>query len=162
MRRRHRRHEFERAGAFPGQSLPFPARRRRELKLALAWRSVAGPAIAARAPVCGIRAGTLIVETKEARWAVILRELLPRLGSRFAQRYPELGVRRCRLVLRDDTGRSAETIPLGSEAEDGSADPAPPRDLPSDGIPISQDELRQRLEQIGARLALRAATRQKP
>ena len=162
MRSRHRRYGLERAGAFPEASLPFPARRRRELKLALAWRSVAGSAIAAQAPVRGIRAGTLIVETEEARWAETLRELLPRLGIRLARRYPELGVRRCRLILRDDTGRSMETIALEAEADVEPAEPARRVSRPVATIPISEDELRRRLEQLGSRLLARAAERQKP
>lgn len=89
---------FERAGSFAPEELGLPARRSRELKLALAWAGVAGEAIARRAPAVRVRRGVLEVEAEDPGWAETIQEMMPELACRLAESHPELGIRNWRLL----------------------------------------------------------------
>jgi len=108
---RRRRRGFERAGAFGTQGLGLPAPRARELRLVSAWRACAGGPLAERARAIGVRRGVLEVAVEDVRWLETVADLLPSLGARVAERCPDLGIRRCRVVLRGGE-RETATVPV--------------------------------------------------
>jgi len=99
-----REHGFERVGRCGPQPLGLSGARAVELRLALAWNEAAGPELARRAKALGVRAGVLEVEVADPCWSDALSELLPRLAARVAACDARLGVRRCRLIVRDGDG----------------------------------------------------------
>ena len=112
---RKRKRDFAPLGNVGWDRLGLPARRARELGLAVTWRNVAGEAIARRALPLAIRRSVLEVRLVDADpgWSGTVQEVLPELARRIAAEFPALGVRRIRLlsasgeVLRlVDTGRS--------------------------------------------------------
>ncbi len=112
MTERRRRRGFERAGAFGTQGLGLPAPRARELRLVTAWRACAGGPLAERARALGVRRGVLEVVVEDSRWLATVADLLPSLGARVAERCPDLGIRRCRVVVRGDAGRETPSVPV--------------------------------------------------
>ena len=99
-----RRKGFERAGSFRPDQLGLPARQARELLLALGWLRVAGEGIARHATPIHVRRGVLEIVVRDSRWAETLRELLPGLTCRLAAAYPELGIRKFRLLEAESEG----------------------------------------------------------
>jgi predicted nucleic acid-binding Zn ribbon protein len=93
-----RKRGFERAGSFRPDQLGLPARRSRDLHLALAWIRVAGEAIARHARAMRVRRGVLEVEVLDPRWMATMKELMPRLTGRLTAACPELRVRKYRLL----------------------------------------------------------------
>jgi predicted nucleic acid-binding Zn ribbon protein len=93
-----RRRGFERVGSFRPEQLGLPKGRTNDLQLALAWKRVAGDAIARHAMALRVRRGVLEVEVQEGRWAATVRDLMRRLTGRLAAACPELGVRKFRLL----------------------------------------------------------------
>jgi len=91
-------------GSFRPDQLDLPARRSRELLLALGWLRVAGEGIARHARPVRVRRGVLEIEVRDRRWAETLRELLPGLTGRLAAACPELGVRKFRLLEVESEG----------------------------------------------------------
>jgi len=89
---------FEPLGATGANALGLSATRTRDLELQAAWRRVAGPAIARRAPAIAVRRGVLELQVAEPAWRRALEHLLPELGARLAREHPALGVTRFRLV----------------------------------------------------------------
>jgi len=88
---------FERAGACGPGRLGLA----KELRVAAAWSSAAGAVIARRAEAVRLRAGVLEVEIADPAWGETLAALLPRLAARVAARDPDLGIARCRLIVRE-------------------------------------------------------------
>jgi hypothetical protein len=98
---------FERAGSFAPEELGLPARRGRELKLALAWAGVAGEPFSLGRSEVRIRRGVLEVEAERSAGP----EMMPRLARRLVESDPELGIRRWRLLLNGEVraeGRIAQ------------------------------------------------------
>lgn len=89
---------FRRIGDGGVRELGLEPRLAKTIELQWAWRRTAGEAIARRAPAIGIRRGVLEVEAPDARWREALRALIPGLAARLAEEFPELGVKRFRLV----------------------------------------------------------------
>lgn len=152
---------FRRAGELSADRLEMPVARARELRLATAWRKVAGEAIAHRAPVRGIRRGVLEIEVPDERWASTLRELIPRLAGRLAGGYPDLGVKKLRLRLAGEveTPRARAIPPAGdATAADDSApfpdgDPPPPAEHSSPREAREEEETAAPIEERLGRLA---------
>lgn len=96
---------FRRIGEGGIRDLDLHARLAKPLELQWAWRRTAGEAIARRAPVIGVRRGVLEIEAADARWVEALRTLIPGLAARLAADFPELGVKRFRLIESDRTRR---------------------------------------------------------
>lgn len=158
-----RRRGFERAGQFSPERLSFSATRLRDLQLALAWARVAGATLATRAPLRGFRRGVLEVEVPDARWADTLRDLLPGLAGRIAATHPELGIRRCRVILAGQApSPSAEAVPVvvaaagrPAAARDVRTQESPARTAPSAGSPL------ERLRALGERYLQRGSELQR-
>lgn len=93
-----RKRGFERAGSFRPDQLGLPARRSRDLQLALAWLRVAGEGIARHARALRVRRGVLEVEIRDPRWMATMKDLMPRLMGRLTATFPELRVRKFRLL----------------------------------------------------------------
>jgi hypothetical protein len=130
--RRHRR-GFERAGALPRGELGLPAGRTRELQLALAWREIAGEAVARRAPALRVRRGVLEVEVREEAWRRTMLDVLPALAGRLAARHPDLRITRYRMISGQAGGaepaQPVPSLPDRREPEPAnSAGAAPPGD----------------------------------
>jgi hypothetical protein len=89
---------FEPLGATGAHALGLSRTRAKELELQVAWRRVAGPALARRASVVALRRGVLELEIAEPEWRRVLENLFPELGARFARHHPALGVTRFRLI----------------------------------------------------------------
>ena len=89
---------FEPLGATGAHALGLSKSRAKELELQLAWRRVAGPALARRASVVALRRGDLELAIAEPEWRRVLENLFPELGARFARHHPDLGVTRFRLI----------------------------------------------------------------
>ena len=104
MEPKRRRRGFEQAGNFRPDQLGLPAKRTRDLQLALGWLRVAGEGIARHARALRVRRGVLEIEVRDGRWAETLRELLPQLTGRLAKACPELGVRKFRLLQAESEG----------------------------------------------------------
>lgn len=102
---------FTELGVLRPDRLGLPKKLAREMSLQRAWAEVAGPAIARRATPRRIRRGVLEIEVDDAGWAATLRELLPTLAGRLATRFPELGLRKCRLFVANqpDIGEAFAT-----------------------------------------------------
>jgi len=111
---RRRRRGFERAGAVPRGELGLPAARTRELQLALAWREIAGEAVARRAPALRVRRGVLEVEIREEAWRRTMVDVLPGLAGRLAARHPALHITRYRMVSSGQAGSAEPAHPLPS------------------------------------------------
>jgi len=112
------------------EALSLPERQKRALVLEHAWRRVAGEAVARRAAAAGVARGVLRVEVPDPRWATALRGLLPGLVARMARSYPELGVRRFRIVAA-----GAEELPRPvpeSPQDDAPATSAPTPSRPGE------------------------------
>ena len=97
VRGERRERGFERAGACGAARLGLA----KELRLAAAWSTAAGEAIARQVSGLRLRAGVLEVEVADPAWAGTLAALLPRLAREVALRDPDLGVARCRLIVRE-------------------------------------------------------------
>jgi hypothetical protein len=69
----------------------------RRLRLAYAWTSVAGPALARRVEAVRIARGVLELEISDPRWADQVKSLIPGLAGRLAGRFPDLGIKKMRL-----------------------------------------------------------------
>ena len=97
---RKRKRDFAALGQLGWDRLGLPARRARELGLAVAWRDVAGEAIARRAVPLVIRRSVLDVRLADADpgWIDTLKEVLPELARRISAEFPELRVRGIRLL----------------------------------------------------------------
>jgi hypothetical protein len=104
---------FQKAGSMLPQELGLPPKRSRELQLAVAWARVAGEAVSRCAPALRIHRGVLEVEAEDRRWLDTMREMMPRLAGRLAACYPELGIRKWRLLQegRQEVAVPAERIP---------------------------------------------------
>ena len=85
-------------GAAGAHALGLSRSRAKDLELQVAWRHVAGPALARRASVLTLRRGVLELSIAEPEWRRVLENLFPELGARFARHHPSLGVTRFRLV----------------------------------------------------------------
>jgi len=105
MQNRRRRRGFEHAGTLPLDSLGLPRGRARELILAQAWEDVAGSKLVHHARALCVQRGVLEIEISGGRWTDTLSELLPGLTGRLSRRYPELGVRKFRWIVRDSKER---------------------------------------------------------
>jgi predicted nucleic acid-binding Zn ribbon protein len=105
-----RRNGFERAGTLSVRELGLPVQRARELVSCAAWRRVAGEAIASRTSV-RIRRGVLEIRVSDEHWAATLTDLIPRIAGRLAADYPDLGVRKFRLI-RAGSPETAGAVPL--------------------------------------------------
>jgi hypothetical protein len=168
-----RRRGFERAGSCAPNKLGFSSARAREVKLALAWRRVAGGVLADRTPGLRVKRGVLEVEAPDRRWNETLIALLPRLAGKLAADHPELGVRKCRVITHEATedragGRrtpppTLELVtpntctPTGAPEVTGESDGRTPR-RPADADPV------ERLRVLGERYLARGEMRrdQKP
>jgi Dna[CI] antecedent DciA-like protein len=95
--RERRERGFERAGACGAGRLGLA----KDLRLAAAWSSAAGEGIVRQVSGLRLRAGVLEVEVADRAWAGTLAALLPRLARAVAARDPDLGVVRCRLIVRE-------------------------------------------------------------
>jgi len=163
MRSRRNERGFRKAGDLRADRLEMPAARARELRLATAWQAVAGEAIARRAPARGIRRGVLEVEVPDERWASTLRELIPRLAGRLSGAYPDLGVKKLRLILPGVAGkpRAVAVSPVDDGAT--SEETASPPEDPGQDEEQTPVELEERLSRLAERYLDRAQTRdQKP
>jgi len=85
-------------GASGAQALGLSSTRAKDLELRAAWLHVAGPAVARRATVVGLRRGVLELRVAEESWRRALQNLLPELGARFSRHHADLGVTRFRLT----------------------------------------------------------------
>ena len=85
----------------------------RRLRLAYAWTSVAGPALARRVEAVRVARGVLELEISDPRWAGEVKSLVPSLAGRLAGRFPDLGIRKMRLRLVGSETRepSVEVVP---------------------------------------------------
>lgn len=102
---------FRLVGRLRPDQMGLPAARGRELLLAHAWARVAGQALARRAVAHRIVRGVLEIEVADERWVETLVQLIPRLAGRLSSSYPQLGVRRFRL-LRGSTKPRGRPQPL--------------------------------------------------
>jgi hypothetical protein len=116
---------FEPLGASGARGLSLPARRTRDLALAVAWRRAAGPALAARARAVLMERGVLEVEVPDRRWAEVLADQLRELASLTAVLAPELRIRKLRVRLPDGTELMAAAS-LAPAPEPAPVPPAPP------------------------------------
>ena len=164
MATRRRRRGFEPTGSCSPDQLGLPARKSRELRLAVAWREVAGEALARRAEAVRVHRGTLEVQVDERRWEVTVRGLLPRLAARLARGYPGLGVKRCRLLVADGESVSRGEAVALEEGEirparepNAPATPEPPRNDGTEAQP--EEDLGERLARLGERYLARAEGR---
>jgi len=89
---------FEPLGASGAKALGLSATRTKDLELQAAWRQIAGPVLARRAPALAVRRGVLELAVVEPAWRRAIEHLLPELGARLAREHPGLGVTRFRLV----------------------------------------------------------------
>ena len=89
---------FERLGVSGARALGLSTIRTKDLELQAAWRHVAGPVIARRAPALAVRRGVLELQVAEPAWRRAIEHLLPELGAKLSRHYPALGVTRFRLV----------------------------------------------------------------
>jgi len=124
MRTGRRGRGFEALGAPGARGLSLPARRGRELALAVAWRRAAGPALAARARAVLVERGTLEVEVPDRRWADVLADQLRELASLTDGLAPELRIRKLRVRLPDGTEVMA-SAPLARPSGPAPVPPAP-------------------------------------
>lgn len=95
---------FERLGVTGVKALGLSATRAKELELQAAWRHVAGPVIARRAPALAVRRGVLELSIAEPAWRRAIEHLLPELGAKLSRHHPALGVTRFRLVDAPQAG----------------------------------------------------------
>ena len=164
MAQRRRRRGFEKTGTCPPDQLGLPNKNTRELRLAVAWRDVAGEVLAGRAEAVRVTRGTLEVQVDERRWEVTVRALLPRLAARLSRLHPALGVRRCRLLVQDgESVRRGESVDL--EAEELRAEDAPrarrtSRKKSKSKKPPDGEDLAGRLARLGERYSERAEQRE--
>jgi hypothetical protein len=100
---RRRRSRFQPVASLPLRDLGLGPARARELVLRAMWDRAAGPAIARRAFIVGVKRGVLELAVEDERWVEMLEPLLPRLAGRLAGLCPEVKIRRFRL------GRAAAT-----------------------------------------------------
>jgi hypothetical protein len=92
-----RRSRFEPVASLPIRDLGLGPTRARELVLRAMWDRAAGPAIARRASIVGVKRGVLELAVEDERWVEMLEPLLPRLAGRLAGLCPEVKIRRLRL-----------------------------------------------------------------
>lgn len=161
LRPRRRRRGFEQAAACALERLGLSSARKRELRLAVAWRQVAGEVLAAKAPA-RLRRGVLEVEAPDARWAETLGELLPRLAGMLAANQPGLGVRKCRVIGAGQ--RRAVAILPAEQREIAAVAPVPPparqTARQAAGQADSNADSLERLRQLGERYLQRGTERQ--
>ena len=168
-----RRRGFERAGSCAPEKLGFSSARAREVKLALAWRRVAGGVLADRTPGLRVKRGVLEVEAPDRRWNETLIALLPRLAGKLAADHPELGVRKCRVITyeapEERTGRrrtpppTLELVPPDACTPTGAPEATREPDSRSARRPVDADQ-GERLRVVGERYLARGEMRrdQKP
>jgi len=105
------------------RSAGLPAREARKLLVERAWSDAAGEGIARRARALDVKRGILEIEVTERAWARELAPLLPRIASRIARGFPELGVRKFRVRM----GEEVLAAPAAPPAVSGESAEAPPR-----------------------------------
>jgi hypothetical protein len=113
MRVRRRGVGFERIGSVVPDDADLRRPQARRLRLAHAWTSVAGPALARRVQAVRIARGVLELEISDPRWAGEVKSMIPSLAGRLAGRFPDLGIRKMRLVVAGSETRapSVEVVP---------------------------------------------------
>jgi predicted nucleic acid-binding Zn ribbon protein len=103
---------FQPVGSIRPDQLGLPAKRARELTLALGWRQVAGDVMARQVTAVAVKRGVLEVQPSDRRWAETVRPLLPVLAGKLAATCPSLKIRKCRvLAIGEDVGESS-AIPI--------------------------------------------------
>lgn len=155
---RRNRRGFERAGALSLDRLGLPRARARELILAQAWDQVAGPALAARVRAARVQRGVLEIEVTSGRWSATLREWLPRLAGRLSRAFPELGVRKFR-VLRAGSDELEPAQPVAAGEQPLNPEDARPAPEATEE-PIEVEDSRspdERLEELASRYLQRGA-----
>jgi hypothetical protein len=120
---------FSNFGGLAPEQLGLPPARGREMLLAHAWRTVAGPALASRATLGGLRRGVLEVRVPAGPWAESVAALLPRLAGRLAASWPSLGVKRYRLVREGAAGPAPAAREVGGVDEERAEAAEPERGL---------------------------------
>jgi hypothetical protein len=139
-------------------SLEMPAARSRKLTLEHAWRKTAGAALARRTSGIRVVRGVLEVTVTDPRWEREIRSLLPGLAATVAGDHPELGVRKCRLRLEGEPGRSAaEPLPPAPVRNPGAGEAGHPRPGRADSRSPAGDAVS--LERLVQRYLARAASR---
>jgi len=134
--------------------LPVSRARARELTIATAWRAAAGPALARRAEVVGLRRGVLEVSVSDERWRHALEPLLPEIAGRIAGRHRDLGIRACRIVPGDAPPRA---IVETADSEPVRRPRPPAGEAPSARAPEPLELRLRRLRAVGERYLARAA-----
>ena len=159
MSTRRRRRGFEPVGRVSATELGLSRRRADELTLRVAWRRVAGEALARRAAALSIERGVLVIGIEDERWVETAKALIPRLVGRLAGSHPELGVRRCRLRVGERGSTEAALRVVPEEAsESGTTDREPTRESETErpsspDIPVGRrlEEVMERYLEQGAR-----------
>lgn len=123
MNRHRRASGFLALGSLHPRELGFPERRSKELRLAHAWRRVAGEPLASRARATRVVRGVLHIHVEDPRWAPVVRRVLPRLAGRLSGSFPELGVKKLRLEIKDagEPSCTRTVAPEPPDAPGGSA-----------------------------------------
>jgi len=144
-----------RAGEIAPRRLGFASRKARDLRLAAAWRRVAGPGIADRARPERMRQGTLLLRVDDPSWLPTLEALLPRLLAGLNEAEPCLGVVAGRLHV------AGEAEPREPRRCDARATPLP--ELPA-AAPAEPDRSldERRLRRAMERYLARRGDAQKP
>ncbi len=91
------------------QAMPRATARR--LRLAQAWREVAGAGLARRAETLRVARGILDVRVTDERWRRALGQLLPALIARLGFAHPELRIRRYRICVAPEEPRG-RSLPI--------------------------------------------------
>jgi predicted nucleic acid-binding Zn ribbon protein len=89
---------FRRLGEVGPEQLDLPAGRASQLRLAAAWRRVAGDLVARRTTALAVRRGVLELQVADESWAGTLEALVPSLAERLSAECPGLGIRKVRWV----------------------------------------------------------------
>ena len=165
-----RRKGFELAGTVRPAALGLAKAPTTRMKLLLAWRQIAGPALEDLADV-SLKRGLLDVVAGQPDATALLEPVLPLIASRMARRYPELKIQRFRLGTAGDSSprMPARAIdPIGDAlAEPGQAATRPSQRARTTTIRRAEvpdpDELLRRLEAVSRRYIDRQSrTDQKP
>jgi len=155
---------FERVGKLPAHGLGLPVGRAKELRLAHAWRRIAGETMARHARARRVLRGILEVEVDERSWYDAVEPLLGSLARELAETCPELGIRRYRL-LRADARSLPEPSPLPNVALRRREAPSAPGRAHAEVVPEVPTDPLERLRRLGRRYEARAHDRrpgQKP
>ena len=140
------RRGFRHVADLSARGMGLPAARARELRLARAWRRVAGEPLARHVRARGIVRGVLLVEADSAAWRTAAESLLPRLASRLASAFPDLGVKRFRLCAPNSAPSEAMRVPDADPHEISICDPPPrhPLERPASRSLTSLDDVASR------------------